>query len=245
MNLCCANAVCLGQTPEPDLYLGEMSNAFEDLSARNRLSFFALGGFAVAGGVVMVLAFAVDAAFVAWVRADSTGWSRWLAGRVSYWGDWYGVLAVGLVLWWRARRQARKDLQKLLLLMGACAAISGLGANVIRATTGRARPFAQAAPGWYGPSQGLRFAKNARDYQAFPSAHTAVVAGFCAPLGLVARRRRRYAIFAVALAGTALMMWARVWVGAHHVSDVCAAALLGWTFGWFTLRRGGVDSRNL
>ena len=185
----------------------------------------------------MGLAFRVDPAVVALVRTDSQGWSRWAAGRVSYWGDWYGVLALGLAAWFWGRRQGRDGVQRLLVLMGLCAAISGLGANVIRAATGRARPFAQAAPGWYGPSQGLRFAKNARDYQSFPSAHTAVVAGFFAPLGLAALRKRRLALVGVALGGTVTMMWARVWIGAHHVSDVCAAAFLGWALGWAILRR--------
>ena len=63
--------------------------------------------------------------------------------------------------------------------------------------------------------------------------------GFFAPLGLVARRRKRYGLLSLALAGTALMMWARVWIGAHHLSDVCAAAGLGWALGWVVLRRGG------
>ena len=215
-----------------------MSNSPQILFSQKRLSsgLLWLSGVLV-GGLVLGLAFRADPAVVAFVRTDSQGWSRWLAGRVSYWGDWYGVLALGLAAWFWGRRQGRHGVQRLLLLMGLCAAISGLGANVIRATTGRARPFAQAAPGWYGPSQGFRFAKNARDYQSFPSAHTAVVAGFFAPLGLAALRKRRYALVGVALAGTLTMMWARVWIGAHHVSDVCAAAFLGWALGWEILRR--------
>jgi len=215
-----------------------MSNTPQILFSQKRLSsgLLWLSG-VLAGGLVLGLAFRVDPAVVDFVRTDSQGWSRWVAGRVSYWGDWYGVLALGLAAWFWGRRQGRHGVQRLLVLMGLCAAISGLGANVIRATTGRARPFAQAAPGWYGPSQGLRFAKNARDYQSFPSAHTAVVAGFFAPLGLAALRKRRYALVGVALAGTALMMWARVWIGAHHVSDVCASAFLGWALGWAILRR--------
>ena len=215
-----------------------MSNSPQILFSQKRLSSGLLWLFAwVTGGFFLGLAFRADAAVVALVQTDSQGWSRWIAGRVSHWGDWYGVLALGLAAWFWGRRQGRRGVQRLLVLMGLCAAISGLGANVIRATTGRARPFAQAAPGWYGPSRGFRFSKNARDFQSFPSAHTAVVAGFFAPLGLAALRKRRYALVGLALAGTALMMWARVWVGAHHVSDVCASALLGWALGWAILRR--------
>jgi len=73
--------------------------------------------------------------------------------------------------------------------------------------------------------------KGARDFQSFPSAHTAVVAGFFAPLALGALRSRtargRLGGVAVAVLSTGLMAWARVWVGAHHLSDVTAATLLG------------------
>ena len=217
-----------------------MSTLPRTLFQQNRLSLLVLWvAAALFSGLILALAFQVDATVVALVRTESVGWSRWLAGRVSYWGDWYGVVAVGMAVWFWGRRRGRVGVQRLLVLMGLCAAISGLGANVIRATTGRARPNTQAAPGWYGPAQGLRFAKNARDFQSFPSAHTAVVAGFFAPLGLVARRRRRYGLLCLAIVGTALMMWARVWVGAHHLSDVCAAGALGWALGWIVLRRGG------
>jgi len=223
-----------------ELYLLVMSTLRRSLFQQKTLSLWLLwGSAALVSGLILALAFWVDAALVALVRTQSAGWSRWLAGRISYWGDWYGVLAVGAAVWFWGRRNGRVGVQRLLVLMGLCAAISGLGANVIRASTGRARPNAQAAPGWYGPAEGMRFAKNARDFQSFPSAHTAVVAGFFAPLGLVARRRKRYGLLSLALAGTALMMWARVWIGAHHLSDVCAAAALGWALGWVVLRRGG------
>ena len=103
---------------------------------------------------------------------------------------------------------------------------------MIRTLSGRARPNGGAAAGWYGPSKGLRLAKSSHAFQSFPSAHTGVVAGFCAPLGWVAlrsrRRKSRLYSLGISLAGTALMAWSRVWVGAHHLSDVLAASLLGW-----------------
>ena len=193
--------------------------------------------FVALGGLVLWGAFSCDAGMVARVREDSNGAGRWLAGRVSYWGDWYGVLALGLGLWWFAKKAGSPALQRLVLVMGLCAALSGLSANVIRAVTGRARPFSAAAPGWYGPAKGLRvWTKGARDFQSFPSAHTSVVAGFFAPLALVALRHRRRGGVVVALLGTGLMAWARVWVGAHHLSDVMAAALLGLATGLLLLK---------
>lgn len=184
----------------------------------------------LAGGCLLA-AFQVDASLLNFTRERSVGWSHWLAGRVSYWGDWYGVLGLGCGGWWWARRKGSSEWRRLFVIMGICAALAGIGANVVRSTTGRARPNAGAAPGWYGPAHGLRLAKSAREFQSFPSAHTSVVAGFFAPLGLAALRRRRpgRGLFAVAVAGTVLMAWARVWVGAHHFSDVFAASVLGWS----------------
>lgn len=174
----------------------------------------------------------MDGAVLELVRQHSHGWSRWVARQVSLWGDWYGIAAIGLLGWWQARRRNASRWVRLWLVMGICAGLGGLGANVIRALSGRARPNSGVAAGWYGPSKGLAFTKSAHAFQSFPSAHTGVVAGFCAPLGWVAlRSRRRRILFlglGLSLSGTALMAWARVWVGAHHLSDVLAAAMPGW-----------------
>lgn len=197
----------------------------------------------VAVSVLLWAAFLGDAGVVEWVRVHASGGSRWLAGRVSYWGDWYGVVGMGVLIWLAGRRQGWKSVQRLVLVMGLCAAVCGICANVIRAVSGRARPFTEAAPGWYGPAKGLKvWSRGARDFQSFPSAHTSVVSGFFAPLALVAlrSRRRRMRVFGVlaAVLGTGLMAWARVWAGAHHLSDVLAASVLGLVTGMILLRKG-------
>lgn len=202
-----------------------------------RVAFFVLPT-----GLLLWGAFALDPWAVALVRENANGTGRWLAGRVSYWGDWYGVLAIGVALWWWGKKTGSATLRRLVVVMGICAALAGLSANGVRALSGRARPFSQAAPGWYGPSKGLRvWTKGARDFQSFPSAHTSVVAGFLAPLGLVAVRSRRRGVrvcgVVLAVLGTGLMGWARVWAGAHHLSDVTVAAVLGLGVGVWVLRR--------
>ena len=197
------------------------------------------GLWALLAGGLLLGAFQGDGAMVAFVRENANGPGRWLAGQVSHWGDWYGVLALGVGVWFFAKKTGRPSLQRLVLLMGLCAALSGLSANGIRAVTGRARPFSEAAPGWYGPSRGLRvWTKGARDFQSFPSAHTAVVAGFFAPLALGALRSGRLGGVSLAVFGIGLMAWARVWVGAHHLSDVTASALLGLWMGGVLLGNG-------
>ncbi len=174
----------------------------------------------------------MDKMVLDFVRAHAIGLSFRIARQVSLWGDWYGVAGVGLVGWWQARRSSSKQWRRLLLVMGICGALSGLGTNVIRELSGRARPNSGAAEGWYGPLSKDHPVKSAHAFQSFPSAHTGVVAGFFAPMGWVAlrNRRRKFVLIClpVSLVATAIMGWSRVWVGAHHLSDVLAAALLGW-----------------
>jgi len=234
----------LEEAPARGLYWGIVSNLSESLANENSRPRAhgkrALRGllWAALAACVLGCAFKGDAVMVVFVRENANGPGRWLAGQVSHWGDWYGVLALGLGLWFLAKKRGRSDLQRLVLLMGLCAVLSGVSANVVRACTGRARPFSEAAPGWYGPSKGLRvWTKGARDFQSFPSAHTAVVAGFFAPLALGALWNwtgwGRLGGVVLAVFGTGVMAWARVWVGAHHVSDVTAATLLGLAVGVF------------
>lgn len=241
--------IILEQVPDRGLYWAGMSNPLHSSTQENttqyrsrRSGLVALCWTGAALGLLWA-AFLADSGIVELVRVHASGWSRWLAGRVSYWGDWYGVVAIGVLIWLAGRRQGREAVRRLVLVMGLCAAVSGISANVIRAVSGRARPFTEAAPGWYGPGPGLKvWSRGARDYQSFPSAHTSVVSGFFAPLALVAlrSRRRRLRVFGViaAFGGTSLMAWARVWAGAHHLSDVLAASMLGLVTGMILLRKG-------
>jgi undecaprenyl-diphosphatase len=186
----------------------------------------------ICSAAVLWGAFQLDQSVMNFVSLHSGGFSRWLAREVSRVGDWYGVAALGLLGWWQARRRNSRHWKRLLLVMGICGALGGLSANVIRALSGRARPHGGAPAGWYGPSEARHPIKSKYAFQSFPSAHTSVVAGFCAPMGWVAlgSRRRRWLLLGVglSLSGTLLMAWSRVWLGAHHLSDVLAAALLGW-----------------
>jgi membrane-associated phospholipid phosphatase len=195
--------------------------------------------------VALLIAFQLDSSVAAWVQNHANGWSHQVARQVSLWGDWYGVAAVGLIGWWQARRLRAPQWARLWLIMGTCAALAGVSANVIRAVTGRARPNNPVAKGWYGPAKGFRLGKNAHSFQSFPSAHTSVVAGFCAPLGwasLCSRRRRRVWFgMSISVLATLLMAWSRVWLGAHHLSDVLVASFSGWAIGLVWLRYRSPD----
>ncbi len=186
--------------------------------------------FAVACVVIIGMAFEVDSWVDGWVKACQDTQFLGLAKAVSFLGDFLGVLTIGLLGWGGARWRKLPKLETLFKAMICAAILSGVCANVCRCVTGRARPNAQAEAGWYGPGRGIGFVE-AHQFQAFPSAHTAVVAGFLAPV-VIASSRRRSGFRAIGLGflacgGIALMAWARVWLGAHHLSDVLAAVILG------------------
>ncbi|MEI6713139.1 MAG: phosphatase PAP2 family protein [Verrucomicrobiota bacterium] len=194
---------------------------------------------------LMVLAFRVDDAVTDVVRANAMGWSKRLAVCISFWGDFLGVMAIGGAICGYAWKKQRRNLKRLIILMMLSAVLSGAASNVLRAVCGRTRPFAKVVPGWYGPTAGTAFWCTSHAYQSFPSSHTAVVAGFLAPLALRGcriRRRRSFVMSsAVALVGTSVMAWARVWNGSHHVSDVLASAILGLVMGVLVLRKAHIN----
>lgn len=190
---------------------------------------------------LVFLVFRVDDVVTEVVRTNAVGWSKRLAVGVSFWGDFLGVMALGGVIFGYAWTRQRGDLKRLIVLMMLSAVLSGATSNVLRAVCGRTRPFAKVEPGWYGPSAAVSFWRSSHAYQSFPSSHTAVVAGFLAPVALRGcrfRRRRSVVVsLGVALVGTSVMAWARIWNGSHHVSDVVVSAILGVIMGALVLRK--------
>jgi membrane-associated phospholipid phosphatase len=184
----------------------------------------------VASACLIGVAFELDQWVDGIVRAHRNAHSSNLAKAVSFFGDFLGVLSVGLTCWAVAKWRKLSRLETLFRVMIYAAVVSGVCANICRCATGRTRPSSQLEAGWYGPAKGVGFGE-AHKFQAFPSAHTSVVAGFLAPV-LIAASRRRFntrslGFGALVVAGVGLMAWARVWVGAHRFSDVIAAVILG------------------
>lgn len=175
----------------------------------------------VAGICLLGLAFFADPWCTGCFHLPAGTPLRDLASFISHWMDWPWVLGgVGVaILVAQVSRNfpVRRHLTALLL----AGAVIGVSATLIRCVTGRTRPSAPVAQGWYGPRHEGRWLLGVRDYNAFPSGHTATVAGMAA---LLIVRRRRLAPVAVAL--TVLVAWARLAVGAHRLSDVLAAVLV-------------------
>ncbi len=106
--------------------------------------------------------------------------------------------------------------------------VSGMTATAIRSVTGRTRPSAAVPQGWYGVRNGSHWLVGDHDFNSFPSGHVGAAVGFIVPLVLFASRGR---IVAILLCG--LLAWARMFAGAHHLSDVMVASIIGIAGGYY------------
>jgi len=94
-------------------------------------------------------------------------------------------------------------------------AIAGIAGHVIKRTVPRARPSVKSELRWGGP----RFSTK---YHAFPSGHVAASAAF---FGVIIFARRRVGLACLPI--PILIGFSRMYIGAHYLSDVVCAAVLG------------------
>jgi undecaprenyl-diphosphatase len=174
--------------------------------------------------LLVACAFRFDDAALKWVATHRT--SGWLAAmeEVSHWGDWPSHVIVALVLAAIAYAKRNRRWLRIFLAMLIACALAGTAARVVKMAAGRARPSVPAEAAWNGPQMSAR-------YHAFPSGHTASSAAFFGALLFLDRRRG-----ALFLWIPLLIAFSRVYVGAHYLSDVVCAALLGIAVAWVVAR---------
>ena len=134
---------------------------------------------------------------------------------VSLFGDWPLHAAVGLILLGLAWRRGSEEWTRIFLAMLLAMLLAGVADTVIKRTFPRARPSVQTDTRWGGP----RFSSK---YHSFPSGHVGASTAFFGVL-LIARRR----VGLVCLAIPILIGFSRMYLGAHYLSDVMCAAVLG------------------
>lgn len=201
--------------------------AIETQTGISRVSRFGVAAWLLilaAVGIVTGAAFYFDAAVQGWVAVHRT--SGWLAfmEEVSRWGDWPAHVVLGLLLILLAYANRKPQWVRIFAAMLVACALAGIAARVVKITTGRARPSVATDTSWNGP----RLAAN---YNAFPSGHTASSTAFFAVLAFVSWRRGAAFLLIPALVG-----FSRIYVSAHHLSDVTCAALLGAGSAWLVVR---------
>ena len=134
---------------------------------------------------------------------------------VSLFGDWPLHAAVGLLLLVLAWRRGSKEWTRIFLAMLVAMMLAGVVGTVVKRTVPRARPSVYTDARWGGP----RFSSK---YQSFPSGHVGASTAFFGVL-LIARRRVGLACLPIPI----LIGFSRMYLGAHYLSDVVCAAVLG------------------
>ena len=144
---------------------------------------------------------------------------------VSWFGDWPGHVLLGLLLTGIAYWRGSKRWVRVFAAMVLACALAGIANRIVKISAGRARPHVQTEARWSGPN--LR-----SSYNAFPSGHTAASTAFFTTLAF-ASWRAGVGLLAIPL----LIAFSRMYVGAHHLSDVVAAAWLGGLTAYIVARR--------
>jgi undecaprenyl-diphosphatase len=134
---------------------------------------------------------------------------------VSLLGDWPTHTAVGLLLLVLAWRRGSEEWTRIFLAMLLAMMLAGVAGTVIKRTVPRARPSVHTEIGWVGPRSSWK-------YQSFPSGHVGASTAFFGVL-LIARWRVGIACLAIPI----LIGVSRMYIGAHYLSDVVCAAVLG------------------
>jgi membrane-associated phospholipid phosphatase len=109
---------------------------------------------------------------------------------------------------------------KIFFVMLTCE-FTGLAADIPRILTGRTRPLADVPQGFYGVWYHGHWIMGQYKFSSFPSGHSATAVGLAAAAWLVHRGWG-----AVAALYALLVMWSRIALQCHHLSDVVASAVL-------------------
>jgi len=136
---------------------------------------------------------------------------------VSFFGDWPLHAAVGLVLLGLAWRQGSEEWTRIFLAMLLAMLLAGVAGTVIKGTIPRARPSVHTEIRWDEPRFSSKY-----EYQSFPSGHVGASTAF---FGVLLIARRRIGLMCVPI--PILIGFSRMYIGAHYLSDVVCAAILG------------------
>jgi membrane-associated phospholipid phosphatase len=176
--------------------------------------FYWLIGLAIAA-VAIGTAFYLDDTVWHFIMQHQNRAMRSFMHNVSRFGDWPSHVALGFLLlgiaWWRGRKKWTRIFLSMLLAM----AIAGIAGHVIKRTVPRARPSVKSELRWGGPHFSTK-------YHSFPSGHVAASTAFFGVL-FFARRRIGLACLPIPI----LIGFSRMYIGAHYLSDVVCAAVLG------------------
>lgn len=191
--------------------------------------FFLMISIVVVAALLIAASFAADKSIQEWILAlNQHHWSHDSAyAAFSKYGDWPELMLLGGIGFLVAKKTRKVRWQRILLCAMIASTIAGMMVNLSRLTTGRTRPRAVAEQGWYGPYHDGKWLIGRADFNSFPSGHTATAVGFAGVILFAAPW------WGVPAMGVALMIaLSRVFLGAHHPSDVVTAAVVSLAIAW-------------
>ena len=109
-----------------------------------------------------------------------------------------------------------------IFFVGLSSLLAGLAATILRVLFGRTRPIAHAPQGFYGVWHNGQWIFGKFEFSSFPSGHAATAVGLAAAAWLLHRGWG-----AVAAVYALAVMWSRIALQCHHLSDVLASTVLG------------------
>jgi membrane-associated phospholipid phosphatase len=187
--------------------------------------------------IALVAAFFLDQSAAAWINAHSFPVLRRVMRMVSRVGDWPAHVIAGLIGIAIAFAVGSKAWMRIFLAMIIALALAGITTRAIKIATGRARPSVKTEAHWNGPQFSSK-------YHAFPSGHTASSTAFFVALFL-ARKKQGAPLLLIPI----LIALSRMIAGAHYLSDVTFAAILGvicavFVARWLSIRNPKSQIRN-
>jgi len=181
---------------------------------KRTVAFYWLIGIAVAA-LAIALGFYFDDTVRDFMAEHQTPALRSFMRYVSLFGDWPSHVAFGLLFLAIAWMRDSKKWTRIFLAMLIAMSLAGVTGYVVKGTIPRSRPSVHTDMRWGGP----RFSSK---YHSFPSGHVDASTAFFCSLFL-ANRRIGLACFPIPI----LIGLSRMYLGAHYLSDVVCAAVLG------------------
>jgi membrane-associated phospholipid phosphatase len=149
-----------------------------------------------------------------------TAWEHFARGCSKIGEGWVVAVAgifFALVFLWVNRPQVAAR----FFFVALTSELTGLAATILRVLFGRTRPTAHVPQGFYGVWHDGHWIIGKYDFSSFPSGHAATAVGLAAAAWLVHRGWGAVvAVYALAV------VWSRMALQCHHLSDVLASAVL-------------------
>lgn len=179
----------------------------------------------LAGLAAVASAFALDNRIGAALDATHKPALHRIAWWCSKFGEGWVVAVAGIFLAAVFLLANKPRIAANIFFVALTSELAGLASTILRVLFGRTRPSNHdVAPGFYGLWHDGHWIVGQFKFSSFPSGHAATAVGLAAAAWLVYRGWGAVlAVYAVAV------MWSRIALQAHHLSDVLASTVLAIT----------------